>query len=174
MKYSVWYMPYNKHYLLTHPWKRFGCAYRCIQNAWRRSVYGWTYSDAWDLDTWIVRTLPPMLRHIATYGSAYPGQTPFETPEKWHDWLHEMADLLETGREDWQDEHNEYRDEYMKHLTDGWNTRLDDNGNVIHKRTTNDITDKYLARENELMKQSEQNVYTALGMIREHFWELWD
>ena len=112
-KYSVWYMPYNKRYLLTHPWQWFKCAWLCIRDAWRRPVYGWTYGDVWDWDSWFMHVAPEMLRYMADHGSAYPGHPPFETPEKWHEWLHNIADMIETGREDWQDEHNEYYKEYI-------------------------------------------------------------
>ena len=96
-KYSVWYMPYNKRYLITHPWQWVRCACRNIRDAWRRSVYGWTYGDVWDWDNWFTHVVPDMLRHMADKGSAYPGYEPFDTPEKWHKWLHWIADLIETA-----------------------------------------------------------------------------
>ena len=96
-KYSVWYMPYNKRYLLTHPWQWVKCAWRCCRDAWRRSVYGWCPGDVWDWDQWFLRTTPEMLRYMADHGSAFPGREPFTTSEKWHDWLHNVADLLEQG-----------------------------------------------------------------------------
>lgn len=157
-KYSVWYMPYNKKYLLTHPWKWFKCAWRNIRDAWRRSVYGWTYGDVWDWDSWFLHTVPDMLRYMADRGSAYPGCAPFDTPERWHDWLHEMADLLDTGREDWQDEHNEYYEEYIKNIT----------------KAPNELRDLYWERAKELAKQGEDNVRRAMTMLGEHFYNIWD
>lgn len=158
-KYSVWYLPYNKRYLLTHPWQWFKCVWRCIRDAWRRSVYGWTYGDVWDFDSWFLHIAPDMLRYMADHGSAYPGHEPFDTPARWHDWLHEMADLLETGLEEWQDDHNEYHDEYMKHI-------LEDTSDELHKN--------YIARSRELFEQGEANVKRALSLLAEHYYDLWD
>lgn len=157
-KYSVWYLPYNKRYLLTHPWKWFKCAWRNITDAWHRSVYGWTYGDVWDWHVWFLRTTPDMLRYMADHGNAYPGHAPFETPEKWHDWLHEMADLLETGREDWQDEHNEYHEEYINNIA----------------APPNKLRDLYWERSKELQKQGEDNVRRVMALLGEHFYDLWD
>ena len=168
-KYSVWYLPYNKRYLLTHPWEWFRCVKRCFRDAWRRSVYGWAYGDVWDWDSWFLHTTPDMLRYMADHGSAYPGNEPFTTPEKWHDWLHEIADLLETGLEEWQDEHNEYYEEYMKHLMDNWVPFKEG-----VKRKPSELFDKYMARAKELNEQGEKNVRRAISAIAEHFRCLWD
>lgn len=175
-KYSVWYLPYNKRYLLTHPWQWFKCVWCCIRDAWRRSVYGWTYGDVWDWNSWFLHTTPNMLRYMADKGAAYPGSEPFTTPEKWHDWLHKIADLLETGLEEWQDEHNEYHDEYIKHLMDNWEPPIkDENGCLIHKsREFTEIDKKYFARAKELNEQGQKNVQTALTEIAKNFFMIWD
>ena len=175
-KYSVWYMPYNKKYLITHPWQWCHCAWHCIKDAWRRSVYGWTYGDVWDWNTWFLRTTPNMLRHMADHGDAFPGREPFDTAEKWHDWLHEIADLLETGSEEWQEEHNEYYKEYIDNLMHNWKSITTDENGICHfipqKRTENDI--KYFERRDELAKQGTDNVRRACAAIGEHFNSLWD
>ena len=157
-KYSVWYMPYNKRYLITHPWQWVRCAYRNIHDAWRRSVYGWTYGDVWDWDGWFMHVVPDMLRHMANYGSAYPGVEPFETPEKWHDWLQHMALLIETASEDWQDEHNEFYRDYMDHIWDNDKER----------------SNKYFKRAVELRESGEKNIAQAMKEMGEHFHCLWD
>ena len=157
-KYSVWYMPYNKRYLITHPWQWVRCAYKNIRDAWRRSVYGWTYGDVWDWDTWFMRVVPDMLRHMANHGSAYPGHEPFETPEKWHDWLQHMAFLIESADEAWQDEHNEYYEDYMKHIFE--NNKA--------------LFNQYLTRAKELQDMGHKNIILALKEIGEHFYSIWD
>ena len=157
-KYSVWYMPYNKRYLITHPWQWVRCAYRNIRDAWRRSVYGWTYGDVWDWDTWFMRVVPDMLRHMADKGSAYPGSEPFDTPEKWHDWLQHMAYLIETADEEWQDEHNEFYRDYMDHIWENDKERFN----------------KYMARATELREIGNENIKLAFKEMGEHFHCLWD
>lgn len=173
-KYSVWYMPYNKKYLLTHPWKWFSCAWRNIRDAWHRSVYGWAYGDVWDWDNWFLHTVPDMLRYMADHGSAFPGHTPFDTPEKWHEWLHEMADLLETGSEDWQDEHNEFYEEYL-HQNRWTPTFKEKDGKLFHApQLRTEIDKKYIARATQLAKQGEDNVRRAFALLGEHFYNLYD
>lgn len=175
-KYSVWYMSYNKKYLITHPWKWVKCAWRCLRDAWRRSVYGWTYGDVWDWDSWFLHVVPDMLRHMADNGGGYPGRPPFETPERWHDWLHQMADLLETGREDWQDEHNEYREEYDKYLMESWEPAKIDKDGMLHFPVSphSEIYEKYMTRAMELHDQGQDNVRRAMTLMAEHFSCLWD
>lgn len=157
-KYSVWYMPYNKRYLITHPWQWVRCAYKNIRDAWRRSVYGWTYGDVWDWDTWFTRVVPDMLRHMADKGSAYPGYEPFDTSEKWHKWLHWIADLIETADEEWQDEHNEFYKDYMDHIWENDKERFN----------------KYMTRANELREMGDENIKLALRQVSENFSSLWD
>ena len=175
-KYSVWYMPYNKRYLITHPWQWVRCAYRNIRDAWRRSVYGWTYGDVWDWNNWFTHVVPDMLRHMADKGSAYPGCEPFDTPEKWHEWLHHMANLIESADETWQDEHNEYCKEYTNHLMDNWRKpTVDENGMMRWAlQPQSEISKKYFARAQELAKTGEENIAQALVEIGQHFSSLWD
>lgn len=176
MKNSVFYLSYGKRYYLTHPWKWIKEVGYNIRAAWKRATCGWCAADVWDWDNWFMLTVPDMFRHMADHGSAYPGHEPFTTPEKWHDWLHEMADLIETGREDWQDEHNEYYDEYMKHLMDNWEPPTkDENGFLVHKsREFTELDKKYFTRANELREQGEKNIRFVLSQIAEHFYDLWD
>ena len=174
-KYSIWYMSYNKKYLITHPWQWVKCIWRCFRDAWHRSVYGWTYGDVWDWNTWFLRIAPEMLRYMADHGSAYPGHEPFTTPEKWHEWLHETADLLETGLEEWQDEHNEYYKEYQNHLMDKWQPwKADENGIYHTPFLRSEIDEKYFERAKELEEQGSRNVRIALSRMGEHFYDLWD
>lgn len=175
-KYSCWTWPYCKRYYLTHPWKWFSSLWRNIKDVCMRARYGFTWTDVWNWDHWFLHTTPNMLRHIAAKGNAYPGYPPFDTSEKWHDWLNEIADLLETGNEDWQDEHNEYHDEYMKYLENDWEPMIEDENGMIHHKVTErpEICEKYMTRANELAKQGNDNVRRAVTAIAEHFFEIWD
>ena len=175
-KYSCWSWCYAKRYYLTRPWKWFKDLWRNIKDVCMRARYGFTWSDVWNWDHWFLHTTPNMLRYMADHGSAYPGQPPFETPERWHDWLHEIADLLETGNEEWQDAHNKYYDEYIKELSKKWQPWKPDENGMYHvptpKRT--ELDDKYFARSKELAEQGEANVRRAMYLLGEHFFNIWD
>lgn len=159
-KYTVWTWPYATRYYITHPWKWFKHLFRNIRDAQHRSRYGWCYGDVWDWDTWFLKVAPPMLRYMADFGSAYPGREPFEDAEKWHKWLYHIADLLETGLQDWQDDHNEYYTEYMDH--------------ILEHRGKDELSKKYWDRANELAEQGEANVKEALNEIGSNFHSIWD
>ena len=162
MKYSVWYIPYSKRYLITHPWVWCKYAWKCVKDAWRRSVYGWTYSDVWDWDDWFLSVVPAMLRFLAEKGCAYPAYPPFETREKWEKWLVQMADLLDSGSEEWKDEHNE------------WYKPFKEARCTADSPEKRELMERWIARSKELDKQGEENIKKALGEIAEHFYAMWD
>ena len=160
--FSVWNWPYAKRYYITHPWKWFQHLGMNIRDVYRRAKYGWTYGDVWDMDIWIMHTFPPMLRYMADHGCAYPGHEPFETPERWHEWLHKMADLIESGLEDKQNECNEYYKEYMEHLFDKNDIRV------------TKMDEDYYNRLQEIGEDAADNLEIAMTQIGKHFYDLWD
>lgn len=176
-KNNVFYLSYSKRYYLTHPWKLFTEFFRGCKMAYKRAVYGWCPWDVWDWDNWFMGVVPDQLRYLADNGHAYPGREPFETSEKWHEWLHHIADLIETGSEQWQDEHNEYYKDFMDELMnrDVILTEIDENGNTHHKLHPKTELDKnYYNRYKELGEQGDKNIKEALAQISEHFYQMWD
>ena len=175
-KYSCWSWGYSKRYYITHPWKWFKDLGYNIRSAIMRARYGFSYGDIWNWDHWFLHTTPNMLRYMAQHGSAYPGHPPFMKPEHWHDWLEEIAHLLETGTEEWQDEHNEYYEEYMEDLKNKWSPSFKDADGNVHRAPPlrTELDDKYFARATELSKQGELNVRRAVSSIAEHYFDIWD
>ena len=123
MNLSVFKLSYRKKYYFLHPIQFIKEIFGMIRDMFHRAKYGWAYSDVWNLNDWLIGILPPMLRHMADYGCAYPGDVKFDTPEKWNDWLHSMADVLESLQEENWYGQNEYEKEwseipFKKHLTE--------------------------------------------------------
>lgn len=175
--YSCLHLPCAKRYYLTHPWIFIRDSYRAIRDMFHRAKYGWCYSDAWDFDNWFMNVAPQMLRHMAEHGCSYPGREPFTTREKWVDFLNEVADLIESGTEEWRDQHNEYYEEYMEHLMDQWEPAIKDpdTGFYVHKaRERTELDEKYFARVKELMGESDNKIRIAFSLLSEHFFDLWD
>ena len=113
---KFWYRPT---YYFIHPIKFFKELKVNLINAWMRITKGYCYTDIWNLNTWFCLVLPPMLKHMADYGMAYPGSEPFETLEKWHDWLHNMANTIERLDYDaWMEDNNEYSHTYERTFED--------------------------------------------------------
>jgi hypothetical protein len=57
----------------------------------QRMRRGWADSDCWSIDSHVCRMLGGMLAHLADHNMAYPGQPPFDTPEKWEAHLRDLS-----------------------------------------------------------------------------------
>ena len=171
---------YRKRYYLTHPWKWFSELFNNIRNAYRRARYGWCYSDCWNLDSWFCSVFPPMLRHMADKGSAYPGQEPFETPEKWHDWLHKMADTIERLQyDDWLEDNNEYSKDYEKTFEDEEYKEKHPEGPFLTTTfdtalSKEEVREAYYERCKEIAKTREQFLEDFGRSLFKYFDSLWD
>lgn len=164
MNLNVFNWSYSKRYYLTHPWKWFKELWHNIKAAYHRAKYGWCYCDVWNWDDWFCSVVPPMLRHMADHGSAYPGCKPFDTPEKWHDWLHKTADTLERlGYDDWMEDMNEYSDDYIASFEEDWQSEKHE-----------EIRKKYYERCAEINKMR-KNVLEDFGKeFFKYFDMIWD
>ena len=149
-----------------------------------RMTKGWCYMDVWEFNSWFTEIAPQMLRHMADYGMAYPGGEPFDTPEKWHTWLHNMAIRLEKCGEDPIDiteSQNEYAarmDEIMEAASKRWRENNPDKAKncsgVEFTPEEEEIRNKFFKREKEIdeeMRQFIQDTFTELG---KHWWCIWD
>lgn len=161
MTLNVWRFPYSARYYLTHPWKWFKQLWRNCRDTYMRARYGYTYSDIWNWDHWFLSVSIPMLRYLADNHCAYPCHEEFNTPEKWEEWLHHVADLLESGDKEWQDTKNEYHEDYM-------NEPIDFNA------PPSELFYKYAARAEELSDEGEANIIEAFAQIGKNFYALWD
>ena len=173
---SVFTFPYCKRYYLTHPHKWFKQLWHNLRAAWMRCTKGWCYYDVWDWDVWFMTTVPPMFRHLAEYGQGYPGFAPFETPEKWKDWLLKMADQIENCTDDAQEKNNEYYEEYMNHIMDKWEPweKMENGTYRLPHTDLTELDEKYFTRAKELNNKAEDDIQDALRQIGENFYRLWD
>lgn len=173
---SVFTFPYRISYYLTHPIKWFKQLGRNIRAAWMRCTRGWCYYDVWDWDCWFMDVVPQMLRHLAKHGCGYPGTEPFETPEKWHEWLLKIADQIESCSENSQESRNEYYEEYMSHIMDDWEPAKKDEDGFYHLpvHESTELDKKYFERCKELNNQADVDIKDAFSQLGQHFWKLWD
>lgn len=159
-KRSVFNYCYSCRYYLTHPWLFIKEFFQNCNHAWRRAIYGWTWEDCWNLDDWLLNILPEMLRHMADHGSGYPGSKPFETPEKWHDWLHSVADVLESLQEDNWYSQNEYKEDFRRKWPAG--------------KDFDTVKELYFARTKELTEEREKLLIDTGIQIFKNLNLLWD
>lgn len=148
-----------KHYL-KHPLKFLKELGHNLKYGWQRMTRGYADCDWWDMDQWIIHVFPFMLRDIANKGYAYPGGEPFETPEKWKEWLNNTADDIEKLSEEYCESQNEYHNEWMDSI-------------YSHERDS-EIRKKYVARFEELTNESQERAKKVFSEIGEHFYSLWD
>jgi hypothetical protein len=84
---------------LTHPrpWQR-------VRYNWQRARRGWADCDVWSLDSYIARVLSEAVPRLAK-GHAYPGREPWETREKWAEYVRDLGARLGTWNDDtWVDD----------------------------------------------------------------------
>lgn len=60
---------------------------KSLKSRWHRFLRGYAWGDVWDMFTWFINTVEPMLRHLKDYGQGYPG---VYEPEEWEAILDEM------------------------------------------------------------------------------------
>jgi len=69
-----------------------------LKRKYQRAKRGYSYGDVWDMDTWFVDTIKPMLIHLRKHGCSYPME--FKDRDEWCDVLDEMVCCLEFMNED--------------------------------------------------------------------------
>lgn len=180
---NVWNWSYRPRYYLTHPHKWIKELFINKKAAKMRVQLGYCYTDIWNFNDWFTSVAPPMLRHMADYGSACPGTEPFETPEKWHDWLHAMADRLEEcGQDPFEisEKRNQYSDqmhEALRAAQERWKKNHPDEKFSQGQDFTpeeEEIRKKYLEREKQLSKEREEFIQKTFTELGKHWDCLWD
>lgn len=151
----------NKRWYLRHPFRFIKDFFRARRAAKRRAKYGFDNGDVWNMDDWFCAIIPEMLRKLADDGCAYPGSGKFDTPEKWHDWLHSMADLFDAINVD-PDEENEFSKEF-------YGTKRND---IKYQ----EIRELYLERMKEIDKEKKAMRASAMkafseGIVEGLFWD---
>ena len=178
-KLSVWQWPYSKGYYLLRPWKWFKQLWLNIGDAHDRATKGYCRTDWYEFNEWFVLVAPQMLRDIADKGCAYPGHEPFDTAERWHAWLHKVADDLSKCSSDWAETHgmNQYEKKFYQIAEKLANKQRQENGIT----SWNDLSDeenmikkKYFDRWAEINDERKELTKNVLGQLAEHWDDLWD
>lgn len=160
-------------YYLCHPIKFLRETAINLRAAWSRITKGYAAIDVWNLSDWMLDVLPPMLRKMADDGCAYPGNEEFDTAEKWQDWLHSMADVLESLQEENWSNRNEFEEEFFNlfeknHTADGMTITWSDES---HDK---EIKELYWMRTQELNDEYHTLLVDTFRQLAEHFTMLWD
>lgn len=111
---NIFEWPMRKRYYIARPWKWVRQLWRNMVEAHQRITKGYCDSDVFNMDSWMLKIMPAMLREMAEKEFSYPGSAPFETPEKWGTWLTGMAERLERLQLPWSDTKNEFEKPYFE------------------------------------------------------------
>ena len=79
-----------------------------VEERRQRAKDGWGRSEGWEMDMYLGRIVPEMLRELAANCSAYPGSGEFSTMETYVGYLNGLALVFEIARVD------RYSEEYEK------------------------------------------------------------
>ena len=180
---SVWTLSYRPSYYITHPWKLFKDIYWNWRNFWHRGRYGYAYVDVWNFCDWYPRVAAEALRYMAEHGHGYPGVKPWETPEKWREYLNYLANRLQRCADSqdilWGQERNEYLEKFNEIME---NTRVwkeDEKGHTVlsHRTLTpeeEEYRKKYFMRMDELLDADRAYDIDTFRWIGEDIRRLWD
>lgn len=179
---SVWTLSYGKSYYLTHPWKLFRDFYWNFRNWWHRGRYGFAYVDVWEWSTWWPKVGAAALKYMAKHGSGYPSVEPWDTPEKWRDYLNKISDLLKWSADSQDILYNENINEYsaaMNEICERTSRRKENEDGTVSTwldMTVKDkiIRDKYFAREKELQDEFDEQrakIFEEIGHKLPRFWD---
>ncbi|MBP5423945.1 MAG: hypothetical protein J6Y78_16050 [Paludibacteraceae bacterium] len=177
---SLWTFSYKKSYYLTHPWKLLRDVRINISNMIHRMRYGYAYSDVWNFFNWWTSVGAEALRYLAVHGCGYPGDDPWETPEKWEKYLEDLADKLYWCGEscNWfEHEENEYKKERNSICAKRRRTGKKQGMLTEWYEPTYDeqeIIEKYWNREKELEELDEQKraeIFKEIGKVLPRLWD---
>lgn len=153
-------------YLSNWP-TNFRVFFRQFKWAYQRVTKGYCDFDWWDMDTYLSQLIPDMLERFIKDGHGYPGTDEFPTTEKWNEYLQKTIDLFRYSQSELP---NEYEEAWIKK----WEEKDFD---IINKEETpeeKEITDKYLAIENNNDKKKMVALDEALQRVFHIFHDLWD
>ena len=169
-------------YYLMHPLKWLGDLRLSIKWARQRCKKGYADIDWYNLYDWMIEVFSNMFEEYAKNHYGYPGEEAGFTSEQWTEYLHAISVHMKNASDDQEVQKNEYEDSWEKMSDERWSKLKkwkDDNGFIHHEwppmtEEQEAIRDRYFTREKEITDWQLSEAQTALRMIGEQFFQLWD
>ncbi len=137
--------------------RRFDLSYNCkkVKFFFQRGKRGWADCDVWNVDGYLAKIIPPMLKRLKETTHSYPGYGEGKTPEDWNALLDKMI-------EGWDAAKRVYEDEYVDTFQPGWFGK--------GEKITHETLDKCLhaSMKDQKLFKSRMKIFT------EWFFGLWD
>lgn len=140
---------------------------RNIKWAFQRALHGFCEPDVWDMDNFILRVIPRMLRKLKETSHGHPANF---TKEEWTKILDDMIYCFETGYDYIYD--NEKYNEYYEEWIQGIERNVVDGH--LEVKANDAIAEKYIARMKEVEKKGEQLIQKGFQLLAENVYYLWD
>lgn len=122
-----------------------------IKFCYQRIRYGWCDRDTWDINTWFLKVMPPMLQHLRDNLHGYP----YNMEEgEWYNTLETMIKLFSEADENYCS---------MKNSYDIYTSDAKEKNGKSHAE-----------REKEIFKYRDECKNKAFEMFSKYFWNLWD
>lgn len=116
---------------------------------------GYSDIDVWNIHSWFLNTIVPMLKQLKETHMGYPCGM---TSEEWEQILDKMIFCFTEANEETCSQKNEYQLEF------------DNMFNCKNK----DILNDYTNREIEIDKYMKKNLDEGLDLFKQYFYDLWD
>ena len=136
-----------------------------IKCAWQRVTKGYCDRDVWDLDTHFLNLFHFTLRDLALHHYGYPGTEPFDTDEKWKDYLMDLSLKFYQA--------NEAHDAYPHPMYDKWCEDIHKHPEELLNYQSPYSHEMFIEMQ-ELCEKRQAVFEEAWKMLGEHFWSLWD
>jgi len=174
------YKYFPHHMWVARPWR---APIRAIKDEWynikaflRRGRTGWAYIDLWNMDNYLGRILPAMLRHLAdkccgcpmAYVDKYPDNDE-AAHEAWKDDLRHIADLIEYANAE-SDNYNKYAEAYWEACGLGKDSLQD----IVNKEVDKTLQENYYQEHRLIGDKQQAAIEEAMAWIGKHWFELWD
>ena len=141
--------------------------FRDLKFCYQRITRGWCESDTWNMDTWFLEVIPPMLNYLRKNTHGHPCEiSEFE----WDNILCNMEYLFKEADENQCGWYNQYKKEFDE-ISFRDRESFKDN---LHSPKYRSITRKYLEnekRKSEYMKKCKDE---AFELFSKWFYDLWD
>lgn len=164
----------DTYYPWTYPsnwWKNVRTFFRNIRFGWQRATKGFCDRDVWNLDGYYMDLFHVTLRHLAEHHYGFPGVEPFETDEKWTEFLYDLSFKFYQANEENEFFPTPCADKWCEWLREHpsshpWNDK--DDGEV------NPYNAEMYEESKENWEKQKAVFDEAWKMLGEHFFSLWD
>ena len=141
--------------------KTFRMFRRSFKYAYQRITRGYSDSDLWDFDTYLLELFTHGLSDFADRTIGYPGDDEFPTYESWTKFLHELAlHFLKA---------NECNDYFPHPAQDAWWNEL-----YNCNKASDEKVAAMIKESNEIALHREEELNIGLNKLKHIFFHLWD